>query len=79
MADDELKVSPGLEDRLLDYAEKASETTGNHAAFVADMIEAAALVAAVRNIIESRGRYHGHFAIEPLAVGTIPDSGTVLH
>jgi hypothetical protein len=52
--DDELKVSPGLEDRLLDYAEKASETTGNHAAFVADMTEAAVLVAAVRNIIESR-------------------------
>jgi hypothetical protein len=25
----------------LEYAEKASETSGNHAAFVADMIEAA--------------------------------------
>jgi hypothetical protein len=55
MADDELKVSPGLEDRLLEYAEKASETPGNHAAFVADMREAAVLVAAVRNIIERRG------------------------
>jgi hypothetical protein len=55
MADDDLKVSPGLEDRLLEYAEKASETSGNHGAFVADMTEAAALVAAVRNIIERRG------------------------
>jgi hypothetical protein len=52
--DDEPRVSPGLEDRLLEYAEKASETAGNHAAFVADMREAAVLVAAVRNIIESR-------------------------
>jgi hypothetical protein len=55
MADDELKVSPGLEDRLLEYAEKASETSGTNASVVADMIEAAALVAAVRNIIERRG------------------------
>ena len=55
MTDNELKVSPGLEDRLLEYAENASETFGNHGAFVADMTEAAALVAAVRNIIERRG------------------------
>jgi hypothetical protein len=54
MADNELKVSPGLEDRLLEYAEKASETSGNHVAFVADMTEAAVLVAAVRNLIERR-------------------------
>jgi hypothetical protein len=55
VANDDLKVSPGLEDRLLEYAEKASETSGDHGAFVADMTEAAALVAAVRNIIERRG------------------------
>jgi len=70
----ELKVSPGLEDRRLEYA-VAAEAVGEHGAsdpiapgllpalplldspeaFVADMKEAAALVGAVRSILERRG------------------------
>jgi hypothetical protein len=69
MADDELKVSPGLEDRLLEYA-AAAEAFGEHGAsdllpalplldspeaFAADMKEAAILVSAIRSIAERRG------------------------
>ena len=68
MAADKLKVSPGLEDRLLEYA-AAAEAFGEHGAsdllpalplldspeaFVADMKEAAVLVSAIRNIAERR-------------------------
>ena len=68
MAGNELKVSPGLEDRLLEYAAAAeafrergaSDALGLTAlplldspeAFVTDMREAAALVAAIRDILE---------------------------
>jgi hypothetical protein len=69
MSGNELKVSPGLEDRLLEYAADAeafrergaSEALGltallaNPEAFVTDMKEAAALVAAVRDILERPG------------------------
>jgi hypothetical protein len=70
MADDKLKVSPGLEDRLLDYA-AAAKAFGEHGAsdllpalplldspeaFVAVM-EAAILVSAVRSIAERREGY----------------------
>jgi hypothetical protein len=68
MADDKFKVSPGLEDRLLEYA-AAAEAFGEHGAsdllpalplldspetFVADMKEAAVLVSAIRSIAERR-------------------------
>jgi hypothetical protein len=70
MADNEFKVSPGLEARLLEYAAVA-EAVGEHqmsdgvlalplldspGAFVSDMREAAACVGAVRSIVEGRGR-----------------------
>jgi hypothetical protein len=70
MADNEFKVSMGLEDRLLEYA-AAAEAVGEHqmsgglpalplldspGAFVSDMREAAACVGAVRSILERRGR-----------------------
>ena len=64
MADSKFKVSPGLENRLLGYA-AAVEALREHdaslvpalppGAFAADMTEAAALVAAVRSIVETRG------------------------
>ena len=64
MADSKFKVSPGLEDRLLGYA-AAVEALREHDAslvpalppgtFVADMTEAAALVGAVRSIVDRRG------------------------
>jgi hypothetical protein len=67
MAGNELKVSPGLEDRLLEYA-AAAEALREHGAsdrvalgltapeeFVTDMQEAAALVGAIRNILERPG------------------------
>jgi hypothetical protein len=70
----ELKVSPGLEERLLEYA-AAAEAVSEHGAsdsiapellpalplldspetFVADMKEAAALVGAIRSILERHG------------------------
>jgi hypothetical protein len=66
MAGNELKVSLGLEDRLLEYA-AAAEALREHGAsdrvalgltapeFVTDMQEAAALVGAIRNILERPG------------------------